>query len=84
MKTNDFVKAVLPVAVGFVKDIITDNKTDNNHHCKSIKVDKEKPEMDVYRDANKININVNMHINVYVGLGERTRSISGVSYADQY
>lgn len=84
MITNDFVKAVLPVAVDFVKDIITDNKTDNNHRCKNIKVDKEKSEMDVYRDANKINVNINMYINVYVGLGERTRSISGVSYADQY
>lgn len=84
MITNDFVKAVLPVAVDFVKDIITDNKTDNNHRYKNIKVDKEKSEMDVYRDANKINVNINMYINVYVGLGERTRSISGVSYADQY
>lgn len=85
MKTNDFVKAVLPVAADIVKDIIKDSIGNNdNHHHSSIEVDKEKSGMDIYRGTDRINVNVNLYVNVYVGLGERTKSLSGVNYADQY
>lgn len=77
MKTNDFVKTIVPVAVDVIKDIIKDNK-------RKIELDKEKSGIDVFRDTDKTVINLNLYINIYTGLGERTKSITGISYADQY
>ena len=86
MTTNDFMKAVLPVAGDIVKDVIMSkmNNDGNNTEKTKVDIDKKKSGIDIFTKPNKIEVNVNIYMNIYSGLGANVLSMTGRNYVEEY
>ena len=66
------------IAGNFIKDVVVDlfKPSTNNSNHQSEKI--------IYKEP-KIDVNITLNINIYTsGLGEKTRTMSGQVYIDQY
>ena len=67
MTTNDFMKAILPVAGDIVKDVIMNKmgNGENNTEKTKVNIDKKKSGIDIFSKPDKIVVNVNIYMNIY-------------------
>lgn len=87
MTTNDFMKAVLPVAGDIVKDVIMskmNNGENNNTEKTKVDIDKKRSGVDIFSKPDKIVVNVNIYMNIYSGLGSNALSMTGKNYIEEY
>ena len=86
MTTNDFMKAVLPVAGDIVKDVIMSKMSNdgNNTEKSKVDIDKKRSGIDIFTKPNKIEVNVNIYMNIYSGLGANVLSMTGRNYVEEY
>ncbi len=87
MTTNDFMKAVLPVAGNIVKDVIMSkmsNGENNNTEKTKVDIDKKKSGIDIFSKPDKIEVNINIYMNIYSGLGSNALSMTGKNYIGEY
>lgn len=87
MTTNDFMKAILPVAGDIVKDVVMNkmgNGENNNTEKTKVDIDKKKSGIDIFSKPDKIVINVNIYMNIYSGLGSNALSMTGKNYIEEY
>jgi hypothetical protein len=87
MTTNDFMKAILPVAGDIVKDVVMNkmgNGENNNTEKTKVDIDKKKSGIDIFSKPDKIVVNVNIYMNIYSGLGSNALSMTGKNYIEEY
>lgn len=87
MTTNDFMKAILPVAGDIVKDVVMNkmnNGENNNTEKTKVNIDKKKSGIDIFSKPGKIVVNVNIYMNIYSGLGSNVLSMTGKNYIEEY
>lgn len=87
MTTNDFMKAILPVAGDIVKDVVMNkmgNGENNNTEKTKVDIDKKKYGIDIFSKPDKIVVNVNIHMSIYSGLGSNVLSMTGKNYIEEY
>ncbi len=87
MTTNDFMKAILPVAGDIVKDVVMNkmgNGENNNTEKTKVDIDKKKSGIDIFSKPGKIVVNVNIYMNIYSGLGSNVLSMTGKNYIEEY
>ena len=87
MTTNDFMKAILPVAGDIVKDVVMNkmgNGENNNIEKTKVDIDKKKYGIDIFSKPDKIVVNVNIYMNIYSGLGSNALSMTGKNYIEEY
>lgn len=87
MTTNDFMKAILPVAGDIVKDVVMNkmsNGENNNAEKTKVYIDKKKSGIDIFSKPDKIVVNVNIYMNIYSGLGSNVLSMTGKNYIEEY
>jgi len=87
MTTNDFMKAVLPVAGDIVKDVIMSkmsNGENNNTEKAKVDIDKKRSGIDIFSKPDKIEVNINIYMNIYSGLGSNALSMTGKNYIEEY